>query len=150
MSIRFTHINIVSRDWRKLVKFYEEVFDCVPIPPEKDYSGPWLDKGTGVNNAHIYGTHLRLPGTGDNGPTLEIFQYENTEKKSLPVAANREGFAHIAFHVDDVRAIYEKALLNGGHELGKITTREIKGIGVLTFVYITDPEGNIIEIQNWS
>jgi predicted enzyme related to lactoylglutathione lyase len=149
MPIRYTHINIVSNDWKKLVKFYQEVFECIPVPPEKDYSGSWLDKGTGVNNASIKGTHLRLPGMEDNGPTLEIFQYENTEKRLLP-AANREGFAHIAFHVDDVRGIYEKGLKHGGCKLGEITTKEIEGVGILTFVYMTDPEGNIIEIQNWS
>lgn len=149
MPIRYTHINIVSRDWKKLVKFYQEVFGCIPVPPERDYSGTWLDKGTGVNKAHLKGMHLRLPGMEENGPTLEIFQYENTENK-LPPKANREGFCHIAFHVDDVRAIHEKALLNGGNELGEISTKEIEGIGVLTFVYITDPEGNIIELLNWS
>jgi predicted enzyme related to lactoylglutathione lyase len=149
MTIKYTHINIVSRDWKKLVKFYQEVFDCIPVPPERDYSGNWLDKGTGVNKAHLKGMHLRLPGMEENGPTLEIFQYENTEKK-LPPKADREGFRHIAFHVDDVRTIHEKALLNGGCKLGEISTKEIKGIGVLTFVYITDPEGNIIELLNWS
>ena len=80
MSIRYTHINIVSADWKKLVKFYQEVFGCIPIPPERDYSGTWLDRGTGVNKAHLKGMHLRLPGTGENGPTLEIFEYENNEK----------------------------------------------------------------------
>lgn len=149
MTIKYTHINIVSRDWKKLVKFYQEVFDCIPVPPERDYSGNWLDKGTGVNKAHLKGMHLRLPGMEESGPTLEIFQYEYTEKK-LPPKASREGFRHIAFYVDDVRTIHEKALLNGGRKLGEISTKEIEGIGVLTFVYITDPEGNIIELLNWS
>jgi len=149
MSIRYTHTNITSTDWKKLSKFYQVVFDCIPVPPERDLSGTWLEKGTGVVKAHLKGIHLQLPGVGEKGPTLEIYQYEKTEKNLIPVA-NRKGFGHIAFHVDNVREIHEKVLFNGGSELGEITTKEIEGVGLLTFIYMADPEGNIIEIQNWS
>jgi len=27
--------------------------------------------------------------------------------------------------------------------------REVPGVGLLTFQYVADPEGNIIEVQNW-
>ncbi len=80
MAIRYTHTNIVSNDWKKLVKFYTEVFECSPVPPERNFSGKWLDEGTGVNNASLQGMHLRLHGFDDNGPTLEIYQYENIER----------------------------------------------------------------------
>ena len=36
----------------------------------------WLDSATGINGAHLRGMHLRLPGYGEHGPTLEIFQYD--------------------------------------------------------------------------
>lgn len=85
----------------------------------------------------------------DPGPTLEIYQYGNTEE-NFPPQANRKGLGHIAFHVDDVREIHKKVLSHGGNELGEITAKEIEGVGFLTFIYMTDPEGNIIEIQNWS
>jgi len=35
----------------------------------------------------------------------------------------------------------------GGRELGKLVATEVPGVGVLTVVYVTDPEGNIIELQ---
>ena len=38
----------------------------------------------------------------------------------------------------------------GGRELGKIVSAPIPGAGTITFVYVTDPEGNIIELQHWS
>jgi predicted enzyme related to lactoylglutathione lyase len=40
-------------------------------------------------------------------------------------------------------------LLHGGGKLGEITERKLEGIGVVTFVYMTDPEGNIVELVNW-
>jgi len=39
---------------------------------------------------------------------------------------------------------------HGGKPLGEVVTREYEGIGTLTVVYAADPEGNFIEIQNWS
>jgi len=39
---------------------------------------------------------------------------------------------------------------NGGSALGDLTEREIAGAGQLTFRYVADPEGNIIELQRWA
>lgn len=39
ISARFAHTNIVSEDWRKLAQFYEQVFGCIPVPPEMRRSG---------------------------------------------------------------------------------------------------------------
>lgn len=64
MQARFAHINLIARDWQRLARFYEEVFGCVLVPPERDFSGLWLESATGVPGAHIRGAHLRLPGFG--------------------------------------------------------------------------------------
>jgi predicted enzyme related to lactoylglutathione lyase len=92
--------------------------------------------------------HLSLPGFGKNGPTLEIFQYDLNVSKPI-AAANREGFAHIAFEVDDVVGYLAAVKLHGGNDLGSITTKVVPSVGTLTFVYATDPEGNIVELLNW-
>ena len=146
MNCIYRHTNIVARDWRKLSQFYETVFDCVRVPPERDLAGSWLEKGTGVAGAELSGVQLRLPGHGDTGPTLEIFQYSENEEK-LPPAANREGICHLAFEVDNVAEAMEEVLANGGHKVGEVTSFDVEGIGTISFVYIADPEGNMIEIQ---
>ena len=149
MPTRYVHTNIISEDWQALARFYQEVFDCRPVPPKRDLSGDWLTRGTAVPDATFQGMHLRLPGYGDNGPTLETYQYSVFEPNNEPIA-NRKGYGHIAFRVDDVRAMREKVLAHGGSDLGQVVETEISGVGRLTFVYLTDPEGNILEIQNWS
>jgi predicted enzyme related to lactoylglutathione lyase len=63
--------------------------------------------------------------------------------------ANQEGFSHIAFEVEDIPTLLKKIRKCGGGTVGKITSHKIEGVGYLTFVYSTDPEGNIIELQNW-
>jgi catechol 2,3-dioxygenase-like lactoylglutathione lyase family enzyme len=119
------------------------------VPPERNLSGQWVQDATNVPGAQIRGTHLRLPGYGEGGPTLEIFQYNRQEERPT-TAINRPGLAHIAFVVDDVQAARDAVIAAGGKDWGKMVSVEIPGAGSITFVYVTDPEGNIIELQRWS
>ena len=148
MPTRYAHTNLVARDWRRLAAFYTEVFDCTFVPPERDLSGEWLARSTGVPNAALKGAHLRLPGHGEHGPTLEIFSYAALD--DIPIGrANRRGFGHIAFAVDDVAQTLAQVIAHGGSAIGEIVTRPIAGAGTITFVYAADPEGNLIELQAW-
>lgn len=149
MAIKYAHTNIVSRNCQKLAQFYIKVFDCIPVFPERNLRGNWLEKATGLKNPHLKGMHLRFPGLGNDGPTLEIFQYDKMQENAIPPSANRIGLGHLAFEVDDVNDTLKKLLSHDGHKLGEIVVREIKGVGEITFTYATDPEGNIIEIQSW-
>jgi catechol 2,3-dioxygenase-like lactoylglutathione lyase family enzyme len=140
---------LIAKDWQRLVRFYSEVFGCRPAGPERDQAGGWLDDLTGVGDAHLNGRHLLLPGHGPSGPTLEIYTYRETVNQTDPTA-NRAGFGHIAFEVDDVQAAFEAVLAHGGHRLGKISGTRVPGVGDLRVVYVRDPELNIIELQSWA
>jgi predicted enzyme related to lactoylglutathione lyase len=148
-SIRYVHTNLIAADWRRLAQFYEEVFGCIRVPPERRIEAQWLSQATGIPNAALQGIHLRLPGYGDKGPTLEIFTYTQQEAPAEG-AANRPGFAHIAFAVEDIEAMRAAVLAAGGREVGKVVTAQISGAGEITVVYMADPEGNLIELQRWS
>jgi len=148
-GVRFGHVNIVAADWRRLVAFYSAVFGCEAVPPERDYAGPDLERGTGVAGAALRGAHLRLPGQGPDGPTLEIYQYSRASKRP-PTAANLPGFAHIAFAVEDVEAARRAVLAAGGGAVGDIVTLTAADGRRVTWCYVTDPEGNIVELQSWS
>jgi predicted enzyme related to lactoylglutathione lyase len=146
---KYVHVNLIARDWKRLVRFYSNVFGCIPKGPERDMSGAWLDQVTSLQNAHLYGVHLRLPGYGEDGPTLEIFSYSQLVEGQMP-AANECGFAHIAFAVDDVDDALQAVITAGGSTVGEIATTQVEGVGVLRVVYARDPEGNILELQKWS
>lgn len=150
-GIKFVHTNLVAKDWKALAKFYVDVFGCRPIHPERNLSGEWLGKTTGVPDARLRGVHLALPGY-ENGPALEIFQYEPTIPEEGENRADRQGFRHIAFHVESpeaVRDVFNRLVEHGGKPPGEIVRQEYEGIGLLTVVHARDPEGNIVEIQNW-
>jgi catechol 2,3-dioxygenase-like lactoylglutathione lyase family enzyme len=149
IDARFGHVNVVARDWRRLADFYERLFGCVLVPPERDYSGPDLEAGTAVPGAALRGAHLRLPGHGPTGPTLEIYEY-TTELAALPPAVNRPGFGHIAFVVPDVAAARDAVLADGGSAVGAVVTLQTADGRRVTWCYVTDPEGNILELQAWT
>jgi glyoxylase I family protein len=145
---KYVHTNLIARDWRELAGFYVEVFGCEPVPPERDQQGPWLDAATGLNGAHLQGMHLRLPGGGLDGPTLEIFSYEDTGARP-PSMPNDTGYGHVAFAVDDVSKAVREIVDHGGTVLGQIAATTVEGVGDLEVIYVRDPEGNIIELQAW-
>ncbi len=146
---KYGHTNLIAKDWRSLAGFYQELFGCIPVPPERDFKGGDLERGTGIPGAELRGVHLRLPGHGPDGPTLEIFNYNVLENRP-DVAVNRPGFGHIAFVVDDVPEAREAVLAAGGRPVGAVVTLTTATGSKVTWVYVTDPEGNVIELQAWS
>ena len=77
------------------------------------------------------------------------YQYSR-EEEGLPTAANRPGFAHIAFAVPDVVAAREEVIAAGGRAVGEVVTLTTADERQVTWCYVTDREGNIIELQAWS
>jgi predicted enzyme related to lactoylglutathione lyase len=140
LHARYVHTNLIAADWQALARFYETVFGCVRVPPERDLAGPAMDAGTGILAVHVRGVHLRLPGCGDASPTLEIFTYDRLadDGRRLPTAVNRPGFGHLAFSVADVTAARAAVLAAGGQPVGEIVTVEVTGGGRVTWCYVTD------------
>jgi glyoxylase I family protein len=151
MSIeaKYVHTNLIAEDWKKLAGFYQEVFGCKIVPPERDFKGKNIEAGTGVANVHLNGIHLRLPGFKEDGPTLEIFSYSPIVGRQQTII-NRPGLGHIAFEVKDVFKAKEAVLQNGGNGVGEIVTLDVGPNSKVTWCYVTDPEGNVIELQMWS
>jgi catechol 2,3-dioxygenase-like lactoylglutathione lyase family enzyme len=146
---RYAHTNIIARDWRRLAGFYESVVGCVPVPPERDYSGGTLEAGTGVAGSTLSGVHLRLPGRGPDGPTLEIYSFSVLAEGPTP-AVNRPGLAHLAFEVESVHDARAEVLGAGGRPVGEVITLTTTTGAQVTMCYVTDPEGNVLELQSWS
>jgi catechol 2,3-dioxygenase-like lactoylglutathione lyase family enzyme len=146
---RYVHTNVVAREWKALSSFYERVFGCEAVPPERHFSGPALEAGTGILGSRLDGVHLRLPGHGTDGPTLEVFSY-SAAVEGVPALVNRPGFGHIAFEVESVAEARQEVLREGGRAVGEVVTLSTADGRQVTWCYLRDPEGNIIELQSWS
>lgn len=145
---RFVHINIIAEDHEKLIDFYKVVFGCRSIGEKRNLHGQWLDKLTGVPDAHILGEHLVMPGYDADHPTLEIYSYNHIHSNSTQ-HINSTGISHLAFEVDDVAKTLQAILENGGSSIGEMVHADYADGRKATFVYATDIEGNIIELQSW-
>lgn len=144
--MKFSHVNMIARDTDKLADFYKTVFGCDDLYARKDLSGEAISKCNGVPDAEIYAAWLSLPGV--DGTFLEIFQYKNTHDRPTPLV-NQPGYGHISFEVEDIQATYDAAINAGGAPLG-----EVKNFGTeeapLFYVYVRDPEGNVVELEQHS
>jgi len=145
---RYVHTNIIAKDSKKLIEFYKDVFGCRSIGEKRDLRGTWLDKLTGIPDAHIVGEHLVMPGYDDNHPTLEIFSYDQMTG-DLRHQINAYGIAHIAFEVNNIAETLEKVLAKGGGIIGELVHADYEDGRKATFVYAMDIEGNILELQSW-
>ena len=146
--MKYTHTNLVAKDWKRVSAFYQEVLCCTPIPPQKHKSGEWISRLVGLEGVTIEGEFLRLPGYGEDGPTLEIFTYNPSGEAGIK-AANSFGFAHLAFEVDDVQATMRRFFAAGGSQLGDIMEAPTADGKTMTVVYAQDVEGNVIELQSF-
>jgi catechol 2,3-dioxygenase-like lactoylglutathione lyase family enzyme len=144
--LRYAHTNLIARDARALIAFYRDVLGCESIGQTRDLSGDWLDRLTGIPGAHIAGEHLALPGCGGK-ITLEIFEYGEEERASRGIGT--PGFGHIAFEVDDVARKLADVRARGGGQISELVKVDYPDGRRGTFVYATDPEGNVVELQSW-
>ena len=91
--------------------------------------------------------HLRLPGGGADGPTLEIFSYSHAEGPR-----RRQPPRFRAHRV--CGGVGQRGARRGAgrrrRAVGEVVTMAIAGGGRVTWCYVTDPERNIIELQAWS
>lgn len=152
MKIRFAHVSITATDLKKLSEFYMKALGFVTALPERRFSGEWIEKGTGVKGADFKRIHLRLPGS-EESPRLEIIQYTETIDGTPPGPPNAAGIRHMAFEVEspgDLRKLIDLVIINGGGKLGEISSHSVEGLGEVSFIYMTDPEGNIVELVSWN
>ncbi|MDA7948075.1 MAG: VOC family protein [Hyphomicrobiaceae bacterium] len=144
--MRLLHINLTARDADTLSAFYKGAFGFVDRRPPKRMSGESVSRGNGLPNSNIYAIWLAFPD--EHGPFLEIMEYAETVRRRVP-AVNELGYGHLAIEVQDLKATIEKVLRLEGSLLGQITDigTEEKPHFV---VYVRDPEGNILELEQLS
>ncbi len=141
--MRLKHINIVARDADALATFYTTVFGCSERRPPATLWGDDIDKGMGLSRARVYSVWLTFPG--NDSPFLEIHQHADAFQAEEP-PVDRPGYGHLAFEIPDIQATYASILRAGGRALGEVTNLGDVQRPLLA-VYVRDPEGNIIELE---
>jgi catechol 2,3-dioxygenase-like lactoylglutathione lyase family enzyme len=79
---------------------------------------------------------------------LEIFEYKSIFDRPTP-PVNQPGYGHISFEVEDIQATFDAVIEAGGTPLGEITDFGTAA-SPFFYVYVRDPEGNVIELEQRS
>ena len=146
--MRFDHINIGTSNVEGLAQFYEQAFRCSRFSPATELSGKIMARGMGLEKVKVRAIWLQLPGQGEEGAFLELFEYKDSVDRPTPVA-NRIGYNHIAFEVRDVGEAVDSVLEAGGIRLGDIVNFEWTEGKFIKYVFIRDPDENIVQlVQN--
>jgi catechol 2,3-dioxygenase-like lactoylglutathione lyase family enzyme len=134
---------MVARDAGALAAFYGRVFGCEEVRAPRALTGAAVWRGNGLHGVDIISVWLSLPGV--EGPFLEILEYGETRNRARP-RVNEPGYGHIAFEVEDIGATMAGIVAAGGTGQGEITTLGT-GAAQSRAVYMRDPEGNLIELE---
>lgn len=124
-----------ASDLDRLVAFYIDALDCRLLVPPTQIPEP-VSLGAGSAGETVQIAVLGLPGFED-GPTLELIRIGDH---------GEVGQGLLTFYVDDVHEAAERVVGAGGAYKGEIV--DIGGPGGRTsrFVFMTDPEGNVVDL----
>ena len=139
--LNFVHAGVVVDDLAAAVGFFTELgLECdASITVE----GEWLERILAVPGARVEVLGVRTP---DGTAALELAKFHSPaadpEAVTEPDPANRPGIRHVAYRVDDVRAVVERMRAAGWGTVGEIVDYE----GIYLLCYIRGPEGIIVEV----
>jgi catechol 2,3-dioxygenase-like lactoylglutathione lyase family enzyme len=137
--LRLDHVGIVVDDLDVAIAFF------LALGFEREdgglIEGEWVDKIVGLDGVRAEIVFVRTPsGSG----TLELVKYHapaDTEGVH-PLPANRLGFRHICFQVNDLDTI-----VNGLRDQGFDTVGEVRDYeDIYRLCYVRGPEGLIVEL----
>lgn len=141
--MKLLHVSLTARHADALSAFYREAFGFITKREPRRLSGDIVARGNGLANGDIYQIWLEPPHASD--VFLEIMQYEPMIDRDRPVV-NAPGYGHLAFEVQNIQEVVKDVLRFGGSLQGKITNFGSEDRPYL-IVYVRDPEGNIIELE---
>jgi catechol 2,3-dioxygenase-like lactoylglutathione lyase family enzyme len=140
--VRFDQTKFLAKDIEALVTFYEDALDCeVVVPPQE--VDPVVSRAVGVPEATVSLTILRLPGRGSRGPVLELYTVDGPTPETWH---HQPGQGQIAFEVEDLEPAIGKFVAAGGSKLGEVVEWEAPSGSSARFIYLNDPEGNIVDL----
>jgi catechol 2,3-dioxygenase-like lactoylglutathione lyase family enzyme len=140
--VRFDQTTFLADDVEGLSRVYVDALDCETVVDPQEVDGA-VSRAAGVPDATIALSILRLPGRGDHGPVLELYSVSGPRPDGW---SYRSGSGQIAFEVDDLETGIGRVIAAGGSQLGEVVEWTAPSGAVARFVYLTDPEGNIIDL----
>jgi lactoylglutathione lyase len=140
--IAFGHVGLQVADLDRSRAFYREVIGLVEI--ERGVRADlYLQHLTGYQGVELDSSVLVEPGSG---VLLELLEYRGVERNPVDPATANPGTGHVCFEVDDVDAIYRRALDAGHRAVDEPVTPTSGRWTDGRSVYLLDPDGIRVEL----
>ncbi len=137
------HTGITVVDLERSLSFWRDVlgFDVVL---RDEVAGETLEQITGVRGGAMSLALLDVPGGGGQ---IELLEYrEPADRRHLRPRPSDVGSLHVALFVDDIEAVLRDAAAAGWSSNGTPRTMQEGPARGITFLYMTDPDGTIVEL----
>ncbi|MEA3354157.1 MAG: VOC family protein [Campylobacterota bacterium] len=148
--MRIDHINIVVAHIEKSEKFYIEVLGLEKTL-DLHLEESWMEELTGFKKPSAKCVFLETPSKNCR---IELLEYINPKTTFIDLDLqhnlNTQGIRHIAFEVDDIFDIYEKAKKYGVEFISKpvLAPLDIVPHGK-ALCYLKAPDGVILELAQY-
>lgn len=139
-KLHLTHVGITVSDMARSIAFYE-LLGFKQSKPDifLGWEDFWLEKNYFYQ--HPEGTTAKVVYmAAENGICIELFAFDYPADR-MPFNWKSPAIHHIAMQTDDLDAVYQK-LVDAGAE---IALRPVRG-KIQAFIFVRDPDGNLIEI----
>ena len=139
---RVHHVGITVRDVGRSVEFWSS-FLGTEARWRQTLTAPYLGTVVGYPGVHIDAAVIDLPG----GTILEILSYQVDDKTPNPPETANPGNVHICIEVDDIDAMWERAVACGAQPIspGPVLITHGPNQGVRG-CYLRDPDGITFEL----
>ena len=152
MLQQIDHINLVVDDLEAMTAFYCEVLG-LRVTKEATISGGWVESVVGLEGVQADVVYLEFP----EGPRVELIRYLSPqgERPDCLGAPNTKGLRHVAFRVADIEEVADRlqqASVRLFSEIQKVPDSQVTYAGGVRkrLVYFRDPEGNLLELCEYS
>ncbi len=137
---RLTHMGICTANLEQSVRFYREALDCVEVGRLE------LEGEPAATLNEIEDVKLRAVYLERDGWRLELLEFCEPGSVGSPEARpmNQIGLTHLAFRVDDIDAVCDRIVAEGGSLL--LASRTGRPTSRVRAVMALDPDGTRIEL----
>src|SRR5574341_720173 len=92
-------------DMKRTLAFYHELLGFEIVHERPEVINTYFRTIIGFPDAVIHAVMLKIPGTDHH---LELFEYKHPRGIPQNLTPNNPGSSHIAYLVDDLKALYER------------------------------------------
>lgn len=140
------HVGITVRDLERSVAFYHDTIGLrFVVPPTTWFEGTDLARGLGVDPP--VALRVALFEVGEGATWFEVLQYRTPASRTERAPAQNDiGAAHVAFHVDDIQATYERLLKAGVRFNSAVNVVDSGPLAGWRWVYFKDPDDHTMEL----